>query len=100
MTPDERLREAVDRFLHAANGIPFGGTDEQNAALEIAAKALIDARNEAMFAARNRPCINAAVKVRGFWSGVGRGLCIVGDSRFFWWMSGMVLGAGLQGLFQ
>lgn len=63
ITPDERLREAVGEYIQAAQCVPFAGTDEQNAALEVAAKALIDAHNEAMFAARNRPCINAAVKV-------------------------------------
>lgn len=66
MTPDERLREAVKLYMSAACCVPLCGTPDQNRAVEVAAKALVDAYNDAHQAAlvaNSRPCINAAVEV-------------------------------------
>ena len=93
MTPDERLREAVGAYIQL---VEFGGStsDQAWAAFKRMRVAYIDDMVD-------RPCVNASEVLgpRGFWAGFWRGLCVVGDSRFFWWMSGMVLGAGLQGMF-
>ena len=59
MTPDERLREAVGRYLDAVYGEEWGHASEALANLR------------AVYNEDPRPCINAAVKVEEDWSWYG-----------------------------